>query len=177
MTRRWLFADQLGPHFLGPVETPGDDGVEKVLIIESRAAFGRRRYHRAKAHLVLSAIRHRARELGDRCEYVQSDGYRSVVASMGEPLSVINPTSWPARHLVRELDVAVLPSRGFVTPESDFDEWVSGRRHLRQEEFYRFARKSTGILMDGDEPVGGRWNFDADNRLPPPRGATTLGLA
>lgn len=177
MTRRWLFADQLGPHFMGPAETPGDDGSENVLIIESRAAFGRRRYHRAKVHLVLSAIRHRARELGDRCEYVQADGYRAVVEAMDEPLTVIDPTSWPARQLVRDLDVRVLPSRGFVTPESEFNEWVSGRRHLRQEEFYRFARKSTGILMAGDEPVGGRWNFDADNRLPPPRGAKTLGLA
>lgn len=48
MTRRWLFADQLGPHF-----APGRDG---VLLVESRAALGRRRYHRQKLHLVLSAL-------------------------------------------------------------------------------------------------------------------------
>ena len=76
MTRRWLFADQLGPHFLGPSDAPGDDGAEPVLLIESKAAFRRRRYHRAKAHLVLSALRHRAAELGSRCAYVQAEGYR-----------------------------------------------------------------------------------------------------
>ena len=69
MTRRLLFADQLGPHFLGPADTPGDDGEEQVLLIESKAAFRRRRYHRAKAHLVLSALRHRAAELGPRFIY------------------------------------------------------------------------------------------------------------
>ncbi len=30
--------------------------------------------------------------------------------------------------------------------------------------------------MDGREPVGGRWNFDADNREPPPRDRPSLGL-
>ncbi|MEK9738067.1 MAG: hypothetical protein VW239_12150, partial [Candidatus Nanopelagicales bacterium] len=53
LTTRWLVADQLGPHFL-------DEDVNDVLLIESRRAFVRRRMHRAKAHLILSAIRHRA---------------------------------------------------------------------------------------------------------------------
>ena len=176
MTRRWLFADQLGPHFLGPAESPGDDGAETVLLIESKAAFRRRRYHRAKAHLVLSALRHRAVELGSRCLYLKDEGYRTAVASAGEPLSVVDPTSFAARQLVREIGVSVLPSRGFVTSHADFERWAHGRRQLRQEDFYREARRRTGILMVGDEPEGGRWNFDADNRLPPPRGAVTLGL-
>ncbi|MGC4938145.1 cryptochrome/photolyase family protein [Kribbella sp. DT2] len=53
---RWLFADQLGPHFVDSRDQP-------VLLIESRAVFARRRFHRQKAHLVLSALRHRAAEL------------------------------------------------------------------------------------------------------------------
>jgi deoxyribodipyrimidine photolyase-related protein len=57
-TRRWCFADQLGPHFLDRPDQP-------VLLIESKAVFARRRFHRQKAHLVLSALRHRAAELGD----------------------------------------------------------------------------------------------------------------
>jgi deoxyribodipyrimidine photolyase-related protein len=176
MTTRWLFADQLGPHFLGPQESPGDDGLQDVVIVESRAAFRRRRYHRAKAHLILSAMRHRAAELGPRCTYVHAEGFREGVAGVGERLSVVDPTSFPARRLVRELDVDVLPARGFVTSQEDFATWAEGRKSLRQEDFYRESRRRTGILMEGAEPAGGRWNFDADNRLPPPRGAETLGL-
>jgi deoxyribodipyrimidine photolyase-like uncharacterized protein len=48
--RRWLFADQLGPHFL---DEPG----QPVVLVESTAVFRRRRFHRQKAHLVLSALR------------------------------------------------------------------------------------------------------------------------
>jgi deoxyribodipyrimidine photolyase-related protein len=33
-------------------------------------------------------------------------------------------------------------------------------------------RRKTGLLMDGDQPVGGRWNFDADNRAGPQPGLT-----
>ena len=44
------------------------------------------------------------------------------------------------------------------------------------EDFYRDNRRRIGLLMDGAEPVGGRWNFDAENREPPPKGGRTLGL-
>ena len=48
---RWIFAGQLGPLF--------DDG-GPMMIIEAKSVFGRRPMHRAKAHLYLSAMRHRA---------------------------------------------------------------------------------------------------------------------
>ena len=72
MTTRWLFGDQLGPHFV-------DDHRGPLLMVESTGVFRRRRFHRAKAHLVLSAMRHRAAELGDRLTYVRADTYREVV--------------------------------------------------------------------------------------------------
>ena len=187
---RWCFADQLGPHFLGPPQSPGDDGEERVLLVESRAAFARRPYHRAKAHLVLSALRHRAAELGDRCVYVAADTYsealaglkgagrrgRAPTAARPQELSVVDPTSYAARRFVRGRGLEVLPSRGFVTDEGEFSRWADGRHRLVLEDFYREARRRTGVLMDGDEPRGGRWNFDAENRQPPPRGARSLGL-
>ena len=44
------------------------------------------------------------------------------------------------------------------------------------ETFYEQVRRREGWLMDGAAPVGGRFSHDADNRQPPPKGATTLGL-
>jgi deoxyribodipyrimidine photolyase-related protein len=167
---RWLFGDQLGPHF-------ADSDDEPVLIVESRRVFARRRFHRAKAHLVLSAMRHRAAELGDRCEYVRADTYGEVVR--GRALTVCQPTSYAADRLVRSLpDVEVLPARGFATSREDFEAWAAarGRRRLLLEDFYRDSRARLDLLMDGDEPVGGRWNLDADNREPPPKGATRLDV-
>jgi deoxyribodipyrimidine photolyase-related protein len=162
VVRRWLFADQLGPHFLDSAEQP-------VLLVESKAVFRRRAYHRQKAHLVLSALRHRAAELGDRARHLRTDTYRQALAHRGEPVEVCAPTSRAARRLVEALpDVAVLPARGFITDEADFAAWAHGRTRLRMEDFYRRARRERGVLMDGPDPAGGRWNFDVDNRRPPP---------
>ena len=174
-TTRWLFGDQLGPHFLDGRDQP-------VLMVESRAVFRRRRFHRAKAQLVLSAMRHRAAELGERCTYLRTDTYREALEQVDGPLSVCQPTSWAAdgfvRRLAAERDLEVLPARGFATSRAEFTAWADGRgrRRLLLEDFYRDARRRLDLLMDGGEPVGGRWNLDEENREPPPRGADTLGL-
>jgi deoxyribodipyrimidine photolyase-related protein len=52
----------------------------------------------------------------------------------------------------------------FLCTLEDFARWASGRKELRLEYFYRWMRKRSGVLMDGDRPAGGAWNFDADNR-------------
>jgi deoxyribodipyrimidine photolyase-related protein len=44
------------------------------------------------------------------------------------------------------------------------------------EDFYRDQRRRFDVLMDGAEPVGGRWNLDAENRERPPKGERTLGV-
>ena len=164
---RWVFVGQLGTQF--------DDG-GRMMIIEARSVFGRRPMHRAKAHLLLSALRHRVRELGDRVEYHRVDRYSEVVDDRDD-LEVIAPTSWSARRFVRKRGIPMLPSRGFVTSEDDFRVWADSRggKRLLLEDFYRDVRTRTGLLMSGDEPEGGSWNYDHDNRQPPPRGAATLG--
>jgi len=168
--RRWCFADQLGPHFL-------DDPAQPVLLIESQAVFARRRFHRRKAHLVLSALRHRAAELGEQAVFLQTSSYREALDQLNEPVSVCQPTSWAADRFIRSLpSVEVLPARGFCTSREDFDEWAKSQRTLRMENFYRSARRRFDLLMDGDQPVEGRWNFDADNREPAPKNAEGLGI-
>lgn len=173
----WLFGDQLGPHFL----TPGEEGPgpeTPLLMIEARSVFRRRRFHRAKAHLVLSAMRHRAAEPGDRVTYVRADTYRQGLArtARGRPVGVHHPTSHAALRLVRALpQVTVGPARGFLVPMTGFAAWAEGHggKRLRQEDFYRWVRRGHGLLMDGEQPAAGRWNLDHDNREPPPREAAS----
>ncbi|MEZ4455426.1 MAG: cryptochrome/photolyase family protein [Gemmatimonadales bacterium] len=62
--------------------------------------------------------------------------------------------------------MAVLPDRRFLTSRADFAGWSDGRKLYRMEDFYRWQRKRLGTLLDRDgNPVGGRWNFDPENRL------------
>lgn len=170
---RLLFAGQLGPLF--------DDG-GRILIIEARSVFGRRPMHRAKAHLILSGLRHRAAELGERCEFLQVETYQEGLDRLDQrvrdELEVIDPTSYAARRFVRKRGMHILPSRGFVSSEEEFATWAKTRtgKRLLMEDFYRDVRERTGILMDGPQPAGGHWNYDHDNRQSPPKGAAGLGL-
>ncbi len=166
MASRWLFADQLGPHFV--------DG-KTTYLVESRTALARHPIHRQKAHLLLSAMRHRAIE--PNTILIQTDTFANARSEMPDDLEVIDPTSYAARDLVGAMpNLTVLPSRGFLTTTSQFAEWASGRKRLVMEDWYRHVRTTHDILMDAGEPVGGRWNFDADNREPPPKGVTSLDL-
>ncbi|ORW60932.1 cryptochrome/photolyase family protein [Mycobacterium parmense] len=167
---RWCFADQLGPHFLDSPDQP-------VLLIESRAVFERRAFHRRKAHLVLSALRHRAAELGDQATFLQTRTYGEALRRVKADVSVCAPTSRAADRFVRSMPgIEVLPARGFCTGRDEFERWAQRQRTLRLENFYRDARRRFDLLMDGDQPAGGRWNFDADNREPPPKNADTLDV-
>lgn len=168
-TTRFLFADQLGPHF--------DDGTP-ILLVESRSVFARRTYHRQKAHLILSALRHRAAENPERIRLVHADTYGEAIGeSDPAQMEAIAATSRAARKLIASLGIGkVLPERGWFTTPEEFAAWVGGRgdKRLLMEDWYRGVRRSHDVLMDGSDPEGGRWNFDSENRLPPPRGQTHL---
>ena len=54
--------------------------------------------------------------------------------------------------------------RTFFSTVRDFAKFSEGRKQIRMEYWYRALRKQHDILMANGEPVGGQWNFDADNR-------------
>lgn len=87
---------------------------------------------------------------------------------------VTQPGEWRVDADLRALplDVTVLPDDRFVSTQAEFSDWADGRKELRMEYFYRLMRRKTGLLMEDDKPVGGKWNFDHDNRKAAPKGMT-----
>ena len=173
----WLFADQLGPHVWDTDEFRD----REIVLVESSRALGRKPFHRQKLHLTLSGIRHLANELGDRVTLLRTATYREALEKIGRPVVVHQPTSFPASDMVQRfrkegLVTEVRPTPTFALSKPDFDEWADGRSSFRMEDFYRAQRERFDVLMDGDEPAGGRWNFDHDNREAPPKGADTLDV-
>ena len=67
------------------------------------------------------------------------------------------------------LPVTMLEDDRFIASHAEFEAWAEGRKALRMEYFYREMRRKTGLLMDGDQPEGGQWNFDHDNRKSAPK--------
>ena len=52
----------------------------------------------------------------------------------------------------------------FYCTRHEFAQWAKTHKQLRMEFFYREMRKKSGVLMEKAEPLGGRWNFDVENR-------------
>jgi deoxyribodipyrimidine photolyase-related protein len=62
------------------------------------------------------------------------------------------------------LTLDIHEDRHFFCTVREFAAHAKGRKGLRMEYFYREQRQRHGVLMDDGKPVGGQWNFDADNR-------------
>ncbi len=136
--------------------------------------------HQARIALFLSAMRHFAlslRERGLRVVYRRLDEHpaASLTEALRADLAAIDPQrvimaepgDWRVRESLRTAVGAAgleRPDRHFLVSTDEFAAWARGRREFRLEHFYRHFRRKLGVLMDGDEPVGGRWNFDANNR-------------
>lgn len=170
----WVLGDQLNRR-IGPLADvePGD---ARILLVESEAKVASKRWHRQRLHLVLSAMEHFAAELAD--EGFEVDHRRAPTLAAGvrahcdehdvEEVRAMSPMSWDGRELLDRLGVTVEPNTQFLCSAEKFAEWAEGSANLRMEDFYRWRRRTTGVLMEGDEPCGGEWNFDHDNREPPP---------
>jgi deoxyribodipyrimidine photolyase-related protein len=159
-----LLADQLGPHF---------QMEDQLLLPIVDSQFGKRRYHRQKAHVIRYA--QLARGSDANVQLVRVERYRDLT-SFGELTSIAFPSSRNFLALAQSLGLEIKDNPGFASNFADWQNYLasSGKR-LRLEDFYRQQRKRLNILMDGAEPVGGKWNFDAENRLPPPKGG--IGVA
>ncbi len=173
----WVLGDQLNRR-LGAL-ADADPSTHRVLIVESTAKLVSKRWHRQRAHFVLASMRRFAQELADegfdvdlrRADSLR-DGYREHCARY-EPDDVIatEPASWDGLAMMHELGVRPVRSNQFLCHYDDFADWADGRSNLKMEDFYRWQRRRLGYLLDADgEPEGGRWNFDDENREPPPRG-------
>ena len=170
----WVLGDQLNRR-LGALDeaTPAS---ARILFVESAAKVSSKRWHRQRAHLVLCAMRRFAAELvaeGFEVDYQRASSLAAGLAAHRlkygvERVVAMEPASYDGRALLQSLGVEVVRSDQFLCHYEEFARWAAERRTVKMEDFYRWQRSRLGYLMDGSEPVGGRWNYDAENRERPP---------
>lgn len=143
------------------------------------------KHHKQKIALILAAMRHFAdelREAGWMVDYVTLDDpensgtftgevTRAIERHNPEEIRIVEAGEW---RLQRQFEdwagrfacaVSILPDDRFICSRREFHEWAQNRKHLTMEHFYREMRRKTGLLMEpGGKPVGGKWNYDAENR-------------
>ena len=139
-------------------------------------------HHPQKIALVLSAMRHFAEELraaGWQVAYTALDDPENTQSITGELLRraegagaveviATRPGEWRLISALESLPlpVTLLEDDRFLCSTAEFAAWAQGRKQWRMEWFYREMRRKTGLLMEGDAPAGGKWNYDAENRRP-----------
>jgi deoxyribodipyrimidine photolyase-related protein len=177
-----VLGDQLSPS-ISSLKT-ADPATTVVLMVEVEREATQVRYHRKKIAFLFSAMRHFAEELRDagwNVDYVKLDDEGNTGSFGGEVLRAVrrhaasrvvvtHPGEWRVLEELRGLEVQVrvpveIPNDDrFLCTTAEFNAWAEGRRSLRMEYFYREMRRAHGLLMEGDNPLGGQWNFDQDNR-------------
>ena len=171
----WVFGDQLN-RSIGALAS-AKPTTHRILIVESHRKIASRPWHIQRAHFLITSMRRFATELqaeGFAVDYrvapTMADGYEQHVAQFS-PASVVatEPNSFDARQLLQRLGVDTVESNQFLCHTSLFAQFSDGKKSMKMEDFYRWQRKRLNVLMDSDEPTGGRWNFDEENRQPPPK--------
>lgn len=167
-----------------------DPDRDVVLLVEVRDEATYVRHHKQKIAFLFSAMRHFAADLaaeGVAVDYVRlgapgntgsftGELKRAVARHRPDRIVVTEPGEWRVWEMMRgwradgPVPVEIRDDDRFLCPRRDFAAWAGDHRPLRMETFYRGMRRRTGLLMEGGEPIGGRWNFDHDNRKPLPRG-------
>jgi deoxyribodipyrimidine photolyase-related protein len=151
-----------------------------IVLVESARMTSGRPWHPERLFFLLSSARHLAAELdaeGYRVRYLKAPttigGLKAIRAEVGElPIRAAEPSSFKQLDQLREFGVEFTPNDFFLTSRPDFKLWADRQKTFVMENFYRAQRVRLGIMVTEGEPDGGRWNFDADNRLPPPKNYT-----
>ena len=157
---------------------------DTVLICEDWAFLQKIQHHQKKIVFMMSCARHYAQSLRKKgyqvihipftqkksttqavSDCLNDQQIESIVLTHPNDYSLFVETSTWSKQFKKPVEI--LDDDRFFCRIDEFKQWAANRKQLRMEYFYREMRKTHHVLMDGDVPVGGKWNYDHSNRKPP----------
>ncbi len=164
-----------------------DAGVDSVWMAEAADEATHVWSSKPRTAMFLAAMRHFAlalQSVGRPLHYTRLDAALnrgSLAAQLQADILTLRPArlvitapgDWRVLQAVKavaesaSLPLEIREDRHFYVSVREFAAHAEGRKALRMEYFYREQRKRHGVLMEPqrpDTPIGGQWNFDADNR-------------
>ena len=150
---------------------------DRILFVESKRMCSGRNWHPERLFFLISSARHFAQELvaeGFTVDYLQAETTQDGIEQYQRQnpkmtLHATKQSSFRLQRTLAALGAEFVENDFFLTPRDLFEEWVSTQKSYLMENFYREQRRRLNILMENGKPVGGAWNFDKENRLPPPK--------
>ncbi|MEZ5568966.1 MAG: cryptochrome/photolyase family protein [Halioglobus sp.] len=173
---------------LGDQLTPGRcalagarPGVDSVVMAEVREEAGYVAHNKHKIALIFAAMRHFRDALRDMGFAVHYYPYEAGIASISDAIDaaldacdasrvrVCEPGEYRLQAALRDWQPGVpvdwVTDDRFLASADAFKAWAKGRKQLRMEHFYRRMRVHHALLLEADDqPAGGRWNYDSENR-------------
>ena len=151
-----------------------------IVLVESARMTTGRNWHGQRLHFLISSARHFAahlEKLGYTVRYEKAattvSGLENVKRDFPQlPIICAEPSSFRQFNALKEYGVEFVPNDFFLTPRPLFAQWADGQKSYLMENFYRLQRTRLDVLMEKGKPAGGAWNFDKENRLPPPKNYT-----
>ena len=150
---------------------------DAIAIVESKRMTTGRPWNKQRLYFLISSARHFAQELeaaGFEVHYKKSSdtptGLKSIMKETGiKQLVCAEPSSFVQYRQLKELGAEFVENDFFLTSRTLFTAWAETQKTFVMENFYRKQRVRLGILVKEGKPEGDAWNFDEDNRLPPPK--------
>ena len=177
-----VLGDQLSPALSALQKCDKDSDVVVMAEVADEASYVP--HHPKKIAFTFAAMRKFAAKLRDdgwQVAYTKLDDPDNAGSITGELLRraeehdaagvvYTEPGEWRLIKALGDMPIKThcLPDTRFIATHQEFEDWAKDRKALRMEYFYREMRRKTGLLMDGDDPEGGKWNYDHDNRKPAP---------
>jgi len=154
-----------------------DPKSDLIVFVESARMTTGRDWHKERLFFLISSARHFAQTLeveGFQVEYIKAattiDGLKEITKKHGAlPIVCAEPSSYRQFEALKSHKVTFVENDFFLTSRSLFKLWADAQKSYLMENFYRKQRLRLNILMAGTDPIGGSWNFDKDNRMPPPK--------
>jgi deoxyribodipyrimidine photolyase-related protein len=150
-----------------------------ILLVESQSMLKGAKWHPERLFFLISSARHFAKSLenqGFSVRYIKAENTAAGIAQTQKefncPVVATEQSSFRLSRTLSELGVECVENDFFLTPRPIFQAWAGEQKNVLMENFYRNQRIRLRVLMDGNKPIGGQWNFDKENRLPPPRNYT-----
>ncbi|MEM7241919.1 MAG: cryptochrome/photolyase family protein [Pseudomonadota bacterium] len=187
MKLRLILGDQLSDQ-ISSLQNADPEDIVMLAEVVGEATYVK--HHKKKIAFLFAAMRQFHAQLqarGLKTRYVNitdSDNTGSLTEEVARAIHTLHPSevivTEPGEYRVlqdlrnlrasQNIPITILRDTRFLASIADFRTWAEGRKSLRMEFFYREMRRKFHVLMEGDQPIGGKWNYDAENRKPPKSG-------
>ena len=170
---------------------PGfDEDPDRVVMIEDSLFFNDpqypAKYHKQRLWLHRTSMARYKAMLEDRnqkVDLIRHEAGKIILKSTlkdladdgVERLIVCDPVDFILEKRLRsyaerfDLELTLLPTPLFLNLTAENEDWRADNKSWFMASFYKYQRRRFDILMDGDDPKGGQWSFDEDNRKKIPK--------